>query len=218
MAKVKQNTPLPPIDGIDNADRKFYFDQEIKSLIVWVREGDYYVSSSPYEVISTVLGSCVAVCMRDPEAGVGGMNHFLLPEPVSVNDDLPSFGLRYGSYAIECLVNALLSRGARRERLEVKIFGGADSGMNSENCGERNAEFCLSYLRQENLKVVAKNLRGSSARRLRYYPVSGRAQLKTCANVSLSRLQARQRQIEVAAKELKSSTTIELFDPKISCK
>src|SRR3990172_4693899 len=109
-----------------DSGRRFYFDQRLNSLVVWVSEGEFYVSTSPYEILSTVLGSCIAVCILDPVSCCVGMNHFLLPSQPYASDDLPSAELRFGSYSIERLVNALIARGARRERLEVKVFGGAN--------------------------------------------------------------------------------------------
>lgn len=107
---------------------------------VHVIQGEFKVVNDPDIVLSTILGSCVAACMRDPAAGVGGMNHFLLPGSATS----PSSGAdatRYGVHLMELLINGLLKQGARRDRLEAKIFGGARTIARFSNVGEQNAAF-----------------------------------------------------------------------------
>ena len=121
----------------------------------------------------TVLGSCVAACIRDPMLQLGGMNHFLLPDG-NVGDGAPA---RYGSYAMELLINDLLKRGAARNRLEAKVFGGANvlKGFTSNPVGTRNAEFVRRYLDAERIPVMAEDLRGIHPRKVCYFPATGRA-------------------------------------------
>ena len=137
--------------------------------------GDHAVSAAADTLLLTVLGSCVAACIRDPVAGVGGMNHFMLPESPDGRWGRASFSLRYGNFAMEQLINDILRQGGRRERMEVKVFGGARIGPDTSAIGERNADYVEEYLRTEGLTVLASELRGSRARRLAYLPVSGRA-------------------------------------------
>ena len=134
-----------------------------------VLQGEYRVSSDPELVLTTILGSCVAACIRDPVIGVGGMNHFLLP-----GED-GGEGLRYGVQSMELLVNALLRRGARRDRLEVKLFGGARLIDGLTDVGTQNAGFAERFVRDEGLIHAGGSLRGDRARRIQYWPVSGRA-------------------------------------------
>jgi chemotaxis protein CheD len=134
-----------------------------------VIQGEFRVSDDAELVLTTILGSCVAACMRDPVAGVGGMNHFLLPG--ADGDE----GLRYGVQSMELLVNALLRRGARRERLEVKLFGGARLINGLTDVGSQNAVFAEQFLRDEGLIHAGGSLRGDRARRIQFWPVSGRA-------------------------------------------
>ena len=136
---------------------------------VHVIQGQYHVSSDADLVLTTILGSCVAACVRDPVAGVGGMNHFLLP-----GED-GGEGLRYGVQSMVLLVNALLRRGARRDRLEVKLFGGARLIDGLTDVGSQNAAFGERFVRDEGLTYVGGSLRGQRARRIQYWPVSGRA-------------------------------------------
>jgi chemotaxis protein CheD len=112
---------------------------------VHVTQGEFHVMDCPETMLTTILGSCVAACMRDAVAGVGGMNHFLLPGADGAQ------GLRYGVQSMELLVNALLRRGARRERIEVKLFGGARMMRGLTDVGSQNAAFATAFVRDEGL-------------------------------------------------------------------
>lgn len=137
---------------------------------VHVVQGEQFVSDDPSVVLSTLLGSCVAACMRDPQAGVGGINHFLLP-----GDGGRADSLRHGVHAMELLVNALLRHGARRERLEAKLFGGANLMRGLTDVGAMNAAFAEDFLKREGIAYTGGSLRGERGRRIQYWPVSGRA-------------------------------------------
>lgn len=151
-----------------------HYDAKMGCDAVKLLPNEYYVTDEDI-VLCTVLGSCVAACIRDPAAGLGGMNHFMLPG----GEDSPSptsVGMRYGAYAMEMLINELLKAGARRERLEAKVFGGGAvlDQMRQMNIGERNAEFVLEYLRIEQIPVLARDLCGEQARRVNYFPRTGK--------------------------------------------
>jgi len=135
-----------------------------------VIRGEHFVSSDPAVVLITVLGSCVAACIRDPVAGVGGMNHFLLPG-ASENRKV---GISHGVHAMELLVNDLLRHGARRDRLEAKLFGGARMVDGLTDVGGQNANFAESFLRDEGISCLGGSLRGEHARRVQFWPASGR--------------------------------------------
>jgi chemotaxis protein CheD len=173
---------------------------------VHVVQGEHYVSSDPDVVMTTILGSCVAVCLRDKETGVGGMNHFLLPDGKVEGTDQ---GRRYGAYAMELLINDLLRSGARRERLEAKLFGGARMFGGLSDVGASNAAFAEKFLRDEGIPVVGGSLGGFEARRVQYWPNTGRAQQRTVTdNNELGRLN------EVpakAAKVVEDEGALELF-------
>lgn len=139
---------------------------------IHIIQGEYQVVTEHNVVLSTVLGSCVAACMRDGEASVGGMNHFLLPGGQSAK---PLEAERYGAYLMELLINGLLQRGARRERIEAKIFGGARMVDGLSDIGAQNGEFVREFLKNEGIRIIAENLGGRHGRRLEYYPLSGRA-------------------------------------------
>ncbi len=217
MAKVPSvdRDDTGPPSGNDGASRRrFYFDQRLNSLIVWVSEGEFYVSTSPFEMLSTVLGSCIAVCIRDPISGCGGMNHFLLPAKSTHTPDPSSADLRFGSYSIERLVNALIARGARRDRLEVKVFGGANMRIGAgSNHGHANADFVESYLERERLKVVASCLRGTAARRVRYHAATGRAQARVVTGTASTSILATEAQLANRLPGTVSNKRVEIFDP-----
>lgn len=139
-------------------------------------QGECLVVEDPDAVISTILGSCVAACMRDPVAGVGGMNHFLLP-----GDDSGRQGMQYGAYSMELLINGLLQRGARRERLEAKLFGGGRLLSGLTDIGRQNASFAERFLQDEGIRYLGGSLGGEQARRIQYWPVSGRARQQLLA-------------------------------------
>ncbi|QDH72068.1 chemotaxis protein CheD [Brevundimonas sp. M20] len=139
---------------------------------IHVGQGEHHITADPAVMLTTVLGSCVAACLTDPVAGVGGMNHFLLPDGAGAGTDA---GRRYGAYAMELLINDLIKAGARRERLEAKLFGGGRMFDSLRDVGMANAEFAERFLRDEGIRVVGGSLRGAGGRRLHYWPVSGRA-------------------------------------------
>src|SRR5215469_6390186 len=134
-------------------------------------QGECRVSAEPSLMLTTVLGSCVAACLHDPAANVGGMNHFLLPDG---NGDDPG-ALRYGAYAMELLVNGLLTLGAQRERLRAKLFGGARLSPGLTDIGHHNIVFARNYLRQEGIRYSGGSTGGVLARKIQFWPHSGRA-------------------------------------------
>jgi len=183
-----------------------YFDRYFGVDAAKIMPGEYFVSGNGMLLV-TVLGSCVAACISDTEAGVGGMNHFLLPD--DGGREHHGFSARYGSYAMEVLINHLLRSGARRSRLEAKVFGGGAvlSSLVSSNVGARNAEFVLDYLKTEKIPVVAKDLLDSYPRKVYYFPDSGRALVKKLHRVHNDTLFSRER----AYKERLVEGDVDLF-------
>ncbi len=143
--------------------------------VVKIGPGEMYVSANPDEAIATVLGSCVAACICDRTAGVGGMNHFMLPTSTTGAWGKGDGSLRFGNFAMTQLIEAILQRGGRRERLEVKLFGGAHLGQDPGVVGASNARFAIDFLARQGLQPMARELGGTCARRLLYLPVIGRA-------------------------------------------
>ena len=145
-------------------------DDVTSDRTTYIVQGEYRVSRDPDELLSAVLGSCVAVCLWDPTAKLGGMNHFLLP---FAKGEGGSGTLRYVAYAIEVLINEMLKMGARRSTLQAKLFGGATVTENLGPIGKSNGDFALKYLATEDIPCVAKSLGGSSARRVVFRPATG---------------------------------------------
>jgi len=140
---------------------------------ITIIQGEYRVSDDPNVYFTTILGSCVAACIRDPEARVGGLNHFLLPGDPSraAGKDAE----RYGVYLMELLINGIMQKGGKRSRLEAKLFGGARTMRGLSDIGAMNQAFAEDFLRNEGIRVVGGDLGGDRGRRIEYWPVSGRA-------------------------------------------
>lgn len=134
-----------------------------------VLQGEFAISDRPDEIITTVLGSCISVCLTDSVRGMSGMNHFLLPK----GGDKTSTSMRYGANAMELLINGMLKKGAERDRLEAKIFGGADIIGNGRGIGASNALFARGFLEDEGIQVAAESVGGFKARRIRLWPTTG---------------------------------------------
>lgn len=139
---------------------------------VHVMQGGFEASASRDDMFTTILGSCICTCLTDPAAGIGGINHFLLPD--GGRGDVRQ--LNYGLHAMELLINALLKLGASKDRLEAKLFGGAMMNNRLGSIGRANAEFALRFLETESIPCVSRSLGGTMARRIRYWPATGRAQ------------------------------------------
>lgn len=175
--------------------RRFH-EPNTGQMAVKILPGEYYATAED-EVITTVLGSCVSACIHDPEAGVGGMNHFMLPEPAANGGrwgDTPAGrSARYGSDAMEQLVNTVLKAGGERSRLKVKIFGGGRILAQMTDIGARNIDFVRRYLRDEALVLIAEDVGGTSPRHVRFYPAAGRVQVRRLNGIAGTGLVDRER-------------------------
>jgi chemotaxis protein CheD len=167
----------PAAPNADQLAVRRYRDPRFDAIAVKVFPGEHYVTANVDEMLVTILGSCVTACIRDPLAGVGGMNHFMLPEAAGGGWDTASESMRYGNVAMERLINDILTRGGMRKRLEIKVFGGGNVMRGITDIGHRNAEFVESYLAAENLPIAAHHLRGNLPRRVHYFPITGRVML-----------------------------------------
>lgn len=156
----------------------FYVDHHFQFPAVKVLPGEYYVSSENM-VIMTVLGSCIAACIWDTRLRVGGMNHFMLPD----GDTIGGSG-RYGSYAMELLINEMMKLGARRESMQAKVFGGGQvmASFTAMNVGERNTEFVMNYLQTERIPIVSKDVLDIYPRKVCFFPSTGKALVKRLAH------------------------------------
>jgi chemotaxis protein CheD len=164
--------------SLEASDPSIYFDARLNTEVAKIFPGQYFVTDRDI-VLATVLGSCVAACIRDPAAGVGGMNHFLLPQ--TGGDANPaSRSARYGTYAMEVLVNRLIRHGARKQSMEAKVFGGGSvmPDLRTSGVGESNARFIVEYLSKEGIPVAAQDLLDDCARKIYFFPATGRVLVK----------------------------------------
>ena len=183
-AKVLASGRVSRVDQLKAQARKpgeasfFYADHHFQYDAVKVLPGEYFVSSEDL-VIMTVLGSCIAACIWDNKMRIGGMNHFMLPD----GDGADGSG-RYGSYAMELLINEMIKLGARRETMQSKVFGGGAvmAGFTTMNVGERNTKFVLDYLATERIPVVSQDVLDIHPRKVCFFPVTGKVLVKRLAH------------------------------------
>jgi len=166
----------------------FYRDHHFQHDAVKVLPGEYYVTEEDMMVM-TVLGSCIAACIWDPKVRVGGMNHFMLPEGGADTSG------RYGSYAMELLINEMIKLGARRETMQAKVFGGGQvmHSFTTMNVGERNTQFVLDYLHTERISIVSKDVLDIHPRKVCYFPATGKAMVKRLAHSHPETLETQER-------------------------
>ncbi|HJP99802.1 MAG TPA: chemoreceptor glutamine deamidase CheD [Rhodanobacteraceae bacterium] len=180
--------------GFDHLFR--YYEPATGGMAVKILPGEYYATVQD-EVITTVLGSCVAACIHDPATGVGGMNHFMLPEPSASagrwGGSMAGRAARYGSDAMEQLVNTMLKAGGVRSRLQVKIFGGGRIMTRMTDIGSRNVDFVRRYLEAESLALAAEDVGGVTPRQLRFFPATGRVQVRRLDGIAAAGLADRER-------------------------
>lgn len=200
-------------DGTHQAPAKpsSYFDPKFNSQALKVLPGEYLVTDKDVMLV-TVLGSCVSACIRDPIAGVGGMNHFMLPEGES-SGGAANETARYGAYAMEMLINELIKRGASRDRLEAKVFGGGAvlPGFTVNNVGTRNGEWVLNYLKAEGLDVTAQDLFDTCPRRVHYFPRTGKVMVKRLPSANEPEVLASEKLYRSRLRESPTQGSVELF-------
>jgi chemotaxis protein CheD len=138
--------------------------------------GEYYVSCDRV-IISTTLGSCVSACIRDRKTGIGGMNHFMLPDDngsIKRDNACATTATRYGTFAMKQLINTILDNGGSRDNLEIKLFGGSNIMRSMTDVGNRNIAFVRRYLCDANLPTRSEDLGGTHPRKVMFFPSSGR--------------------------------------------
>jgi chemotaxis protein CheD len=206
---------LPPVAaGFEHVKR--YWDPACLRWSAKILPGEYFVTRSD-EAITTVLGSCIAACIRDPATRIGGMNHFMLPEDSSPGksswiDGPGGLATRYGSYAMESLINELMKLGACRDRLEVKLFGGGRILSSMTDVGKKNITFARAFLKLEGFKIAAEDVGDVCPRRVLYFPATGVVMLKRLRALDVSAIAQRENNYltELAAKP--TGDDVELFD------
>jgi len=187
-----------------------YFDRKFESEAVKVLPGEYFVTSTNVLMV-TVLGSCVSACIRDCDKGIGGMNHFMLAD--SADSGTVSSSARYGTYAMEILINHLLKLGARKDRLEAKVFGGGRvmATLTSSQVGDRNARFVHEFLNTEGIKVTAEDLLDVYPRKVYFFPATGRVLVKKLIRMHNDTLVRREKEYAARLTEAPVAGDVELF-------
>ena len=183
---------VPARDELPNR----YFDPHFKIDTAKILPGEYYATNKDMALV-TVLGSCVSACLRDRELGVGGMNHFMLPDEgklLGTHGNVTA-SARYGVHAMELLINQILKLGGRRDRLEAKVFGGGNvlQGFMLSNVGEQNASFIVEYLNMERIPIVARDLLDVWPRKIYFFPRSGKVMVKRLRKVNNDTIVLRER-------------------------
>lgn len=186
-----------------------YYDRHFQCDVVKILPGEYFATTD-ITIIVTVLGSCVAVCLRDPKVRIGGMNHFLLP-----SDDSPSISesTRYGVYAMEPLVNQMLKLGADKSRLEAKVFGGENllKGVVGNSMGDRNAEFILDYLQTQQIPILANVLLDNYPRKVHFSAYSGDVTTRKIKSLHNSNIKDRESEYRMRMRQTPKSGDADLF-------
>jgi len=188
-----------------------YYDRQFDIEAAKILPGEYYVTRRDMLIV-TVLGSCVAACIRDRASGIGGMNHFMLPESGD-NEDPLSQSARYGTYAMEMLINQLIKLGAKRPNLEAKVFGGGNvmRHFTVHNIGERNAAFVLDYLGTEKIRVSAQDLVGIYPRKVYFFPKTGKVLVKRLKNIHNNTIFEREKEYSSRLQVTPIAGEVELF-------
>ena len=189
-----------------------YMDRKFGLEAAKILPGEYFATDKNM-VLVTVLGSCVTACLRDPRAGVGGMNHFMLPRSEQDPTNPISMSARYGTFAMEILINQLLKMGARRENMEAKVFGGGNvlRGFTVNSIGEANANFVTEYLRNEGIRIVAEDLLGVHPRKLYFFPGTGKVLVKKIRELHNHTIVERESEYNLRLRNVVVGGDVEIF-------
>ncbi|PPD24183.1 MAG: chemotaxis protein CheD [Methylobacter sp.] len=203
----------PSVDGFDSIGR--YWDKEYDVIAAKILPGEYYVTKEN-ELITTVLGSCISACIRDKESGIGGMNHFMLPETnagklKSGNEAVIGNATRYGNYAMEHLINTIITNGGKRRNLEVKVFGGGKIVPTLSDVGRKNIEFILEYIDAEGLTLLSQDLGDIYPRKVIHFPKTGKVKMKKIQDLHTDSIAVRETQYFNTIKNAPVEGEVELF-------
>lgn len=211
VSKVKPDA-LPGFSHISRG-----WDHKNDVSFARILPGEYYVTTGN-ELVTTVLGSCVSACIRDLDTGVGGMNHFMLPG--DKGRDIGKWGgadcltTRYGVAAMETLINDILKQGARKDRLELKLFGGGEVlKMETNNVGKQNVSFVRDFMRMEGFVIAAEDLGGPFPRKVNFFPKTGKVMIRRLRSLQKSAIAAQERDYAsgIAKNKIEAPGAIDLF-------
>ena len=195
-------SPLASGQGVEFAHIRRMRDNRFPHEIASILPGEFFVSKEPM-IVYTVLGSCISACIRDPILGVGGMNHFMLPEPKEGGHDSWGESTRYGSFAMESLINEILKRGGIKSRLEVKLFGAGKIYEGNIDVGARNAQWVLNFLKTEGLAPSKTDLGDVFPRKVYYFTDSGRVLMKKIERIKNQTIYERETQYAATITQVK---------------
>jgi chemotaxis protein CheD len=212
MKKAQLNA-YPPMAGCEGILR--YWDPTNDIVAAKISPGEFYVTDRN-ELITTVLGSCISACIRDSATGIGGMNHFMLPETTksrltSYDEIVLGNAARYGNFAMENLINFILKNGGKRKNLEVKLFGGAKVIPAMGDVGDRNIQFILNYVDAEGLAVLAQDLGDIYPRKVNFYPQTGKVRMKKIQSLHNHTILQREKFYGSSIKDTQVEGSVELF-------
>lgn len=189
-----------------------YWDKTQRCWAIKLLPGQVYVTSNNNEILTTTLGSCVSACIRDNKLGIGGINHFMLPESKKGGSDLwLDMAARYGSFAMEILINEILKKGGYRDNLEVKLTGGGRIVANMSDVGKHNIAFAKSYVARENLTLLAEDLGGVHPRKIIYNPITGMLKIKKLRSLHNDTILLREEQYQHTLAKMPDAGNVELF-------
>jgi chemotaxis protein CheD len=200
--------PSTPITLLGSPNLDVYWREKWGCYGVNIKQGEYCVTDQPV-VITTVLGSCISVCLYEKRSGLGGVNHFMLPKKSDDTDMFRPF--RYGAFSMEQMVNQLLKQGVVKERLEAKVIGGAQMMGKLSNIGQLNIDFIMRYLSDEKLQLNAQDLGGDQGRKLAFFPNTGRLFVSKIAQIENTELLARESKVFNKSEQLVVQHGVELF-------
>ena len=204
-----RESPQASLPGFEYFNR--YWLQQCSCFAVKIKPGEFYVTNN-HEAVTTVLGSCVTACIRDPVTGVGGMNHFLLPDFEDHRNTPFSDSARYGAFAMEKLINEVIKHGGQKKRLEVKIVGGGSMVRGMTDIGYQNVMFVMQYLSDEGLDITSADIGGERPRSVVYLPREGRLLVKKLKTLHNSKLFAVESKLKRQLASSLTGGTVELFD------
>ncbi len=188
-----------------------YWDRHTGMSTAKILPGEFYVTAHN-EAITTILGSCISACVRDPKAGLGGMNHFMLPISHSASSVEKADAARYGNFAMEQMINDILRNGGTRQNLEIKIFGGGRVMRGVTDVGKKNIIFVKEYIKLEGLNLLAEDIGGNYPRKVMYHPKTGKVKMKKLLNQHNNTVESRDESYFDKITHQKTEGDIELFD------
>lgn len=194
-----------------------YWDKRREVVVAKILPGEFYMTKENV-AIATTLGSCIAACIWDTRTGIGGMNHFMLPLTVKEAHEvdwgkrgLASDATRYGNFAMEHLINLILKCGGRRVNLRAKIFGGGKVLKQMSDVGQKNIDFAINYLREENIKLEGSDIGSFYPRKVMFEPATGRAFVKRLDNLHNDTIVKREKDYRTSIDKEPVDGDIELF-------